>query len=160
MSFSRINDKSGDKTKTFIISSGMDKLDKKINQINKELNNKIVNINKKLNGLEDSKIFDIVKTNKNNIGLCVLERQKNDRDIDTINAILKSNKEMINQLLKRCEYLEENLMNVERHKREENNKKELERLKKVDETIEEEEEEKEPNIKMIIEEESIVEEEK
>lgn len=138
MSFSKINDKSGDKTKTFIINTSMRDVNKKITEINNDLNNKILEINKKLNGKSNSKIYDVVKINKNNIGLCVLERQKNDRDIDTLNAKLKSNKEMINQLLKRCDYLEENLMNVERLKRDKNNKHELERLNKVDETIEEE----------------------
>ena len=136
MSFSKINDKSGDKTKTFIINTSMREVNKKMTEINNDLNNKILEINKKLNGETNSKIYDVVKVNKNNIGLCVLERQKNDRDIDTLNAKLKSNKEMINQLLKRCEYLEENLMNVERHKRDVNNKNELERLNM--ETIEEE----------------------
>ena len=136
MSFSKINDKSGDKTKTFIINTSMREVNKKMTEINNDLNNKILEINKKLNGECNSKIYDVVKVNKNNIGLCVLERQKNDRDIDTLNAKLKSNKEMINQLLKRCEYLEENLMNVERHKRDVNNKNELERLNM--ETIEEE----------------------
>ena len=137
MSFSKINDKSGDKTKTFIINTSMREVNKKMTEINNDLNNKISEINKKLNGECKSKIYDVVKVNKNNIGLCVLERQKNDRDIDTLNAKLKSNKEMINQLLKRCEYLEENLMNVERLKRTENNKNELERLN-INESIEEE----------------------
>lgn len=138
MSFSRINDKSGDKTKTFIINTSMREVNKKMTEMNNDLNNKILEINKKLNGNSNSKIYDVVKVNKNNIGLCVLERQKNDRDIDTLNAKLKSNKEMINQLLKRCEYLEENLMNVERLKRDENNKNELKRLNKLEETIKEE----------------------
>jgi len=138
MSFSRINDKTGDKTKTYLINTSMREVNKKITEINNDLNNKILEINKKLNGNSNCKIYDVVKVNKNNIGLCVLERQKNDRDIDTLNAKLKSNKEMINQLLKRCEYLEENLMNVERLKRDENNKNELERLNKLEETIKEE----------------------
>jgi hypothetical protein len=138
MSFSRINDKSGDKKKTFIINTSMREVNKKMTEMNNDLNNKILEINKKLNGKSNSKIYDVVKVNKNNIGLCVLERQKNDRDIDTLNAKLKSNKEMINQLLKRCEYLEENLMNVERLKRDENNKNELKRLNKLEETIKEE----------------------
>lgn len=138
MSFSRINDKTGDKTKTYLINTSMREVNKKITEMNNELNNKILEINKKLNGNSNCKIYDVVKVNKNNIGLCVLERQKNDRDIDTLNAKLKSNKEMINQLLKRCEYLEENLMNVERLKRDENNKNELERLNKLEETIKEE----------------------
>lgn len=156
MSFSKINDRTGDKTKTFIINNSMDKVNKKITEISKDLNNKISNINKKIDGKIDSQIYNVVKINKNNIGLCVLERQKNDRDIDKINSILKSNKEMINQLLKRCEYLEENLMNVERHKREQNNKKELERIKEI---IVEEQESKESIIEQESKE-SIVEEQK
>lgn len=131
----KINDRTGDKTKTYIITSTVNDMNNKIKKIDTELNIKIANIHKKFKGTLNSKLYEIVKTNKNNIGLCVLERQKNDRDIDSINTILKSNKEIIKQLLKRCEYLEENMVNIRKKEREENNKKQIESIKKQEEEI-------------------------
>lgn len=128
MSFSKINDKNGDKTKTFIISSSMREVNKKITELNSDLNNKIANIHKKFKGGLNSNLLDLIKKNKNDIKTCVLERQKNDKDIDKINAVLKSNQNIIKQLLTRCEYLEENLTNLRRKEKEEIIKKELESI--------------------------------
>lgn len=128
MSFSKINDKNGDKTKTFIISSSMREVNKKITELNSDLNNKIANIHKKFKGGLNSNLLDLIKKNKNDIKTCVLERQKNDKDIDKINAVLKSNQNILKQLLTRCEYLEENLTNLRRKEKEEIIKKELESI--------------------------------
>ena len=131
---SRINDKTGDKTKTFIINSSVKNIDKKINECNSDLNNKIANIHKKFKGQLNSNLLDLIKKNKNDIKICVLERQKNDKDIDKINAVLKSNQNIIKQLLTRCEYLEENITNLRRKEKEDVIKKELESI--VEEEIE------------------------
>ena len=131
---SRINDKTGDKTKTFIINSSVKNIDKKINECNSDLNNKIANIHKKFKGQLNSNLLDLIKKNKNDIKTCVLERQKNDKDIDKINAVLKSNQNIIKQLLTRCEYLEENITNLRRKEKEDVIKKELESI--VEEEIE------------------------
>jgi len=50
----------------------------------------------------DSLIYE----NKKNIDMCVLERIKNDKDIDSINVAIKYNQKLIKELLLRLETLE------------------------------------------------------
>ena len=133
---SRINDKTGDKTKTFIINSSVKNMDKKINECNSDLNNKIANIHKKFKGDLNSKILEMVNKNKKDIKTCVLERQANDKDILKINSVLQSNQELLKQLLNRCEYLEEHINNIKMKQKEDVMKKELESI--VEEKEEEE----------------------
>ena len=56
----------------------------------------------------------IIKKNTKNINNCVLERKKNDKDIDMINEVLLSNKKILQSFLTKFEYLEENVNNLRR----------------------------------------------
>lgn len=53
-----------------------------------------------------NELDSLIYENKKNIDMCVLERIKNDKDIDSINVAIKYNQKLIKELLLRVETLE------------------------------------------------------
>lgn len=60
-----------------------------------------------------NELDSLIYENKKNIDMCVLERIKNDKDIDSINVAIKYNQKLIKELLLRVETLEAQAKQIE-----------------------------------------------